>query len=124
MLDSYIFFNVSTFFFLCCFVVVVSHFLSCHRNSLVRFTANLTSSERFSTGNQANREQRPLTGVLAAELDRRVAHVGHALAMALIAQIHTVGVTVAAPTHGNAQAVHSTLELIHMAAAWWTCGCG
>lgn len=102
----------------------MSHFLRCHKNSPVRFTANVTSSKQFSAGNQASGEQRPLTRILAAELDRRVTHVGHALAMALIAQIHTVRVPVAAPAHGNAQAIHSTLELIHMAAAWWTCGCG
>lgn len=64
-----------------------------------------------------------LTRVLAAELDRRVTHVGHALAQALVAQIHAVRVAVAAPAHGNAQAVDSTLELVDMAAAWRTRGC-
>jgi len=48
--------------------------------------------------------------------------VGHTLAVVFIAQVHTVGVPVTAPAHGDAQTVHPTLELIHMAAAWRTCG--
>ena len=61
-----------------------------------------------------------LTRVPAAKLDCWVAHVGHTLTVALITQVHTVCVAVTAPAHGNAQAVHPTLELIYMAAAWRT----
>lgn len=61
-----------------------------------------------------------LTRVSAAKLDCRITHVGHTLAVALITQVHTVCVPVTAPTHGNAQAIHPTLELVYMAAARWT----
>ena len=63
-----------------------------------------------------------LTGIPAAKLDSRITHVGHTLTVALITQVHAVCVAVTAPPHGNAQAVHPTLELIYMAATWRT-GC-
>lgn len=59
--------------------------------------------------------------VPAAELDCWITHVGDALAVILIAQVHTVGVSITTPAHGNTQAVHPTLELIYMAATWRTC---
>lgn len=65
-----------------------------------------------------------LTGVPAAELDSRVAHVRDALAVLLVAQVHAVRVPVAAPAQGDAQAVHPTLKLVRVAAAGGTRGCG
>lgn len=47
-------------------------------------------------------DDRMLTRVPAAELDSGVTHMGDALAVVLIAQVHTVGVTITAPTHGDA----------------------
>lgn len=44
-------------------------------------------------------------GVLAAKLDIRVTNMGHALTALLIAGIHAVGVPVAAPPQGDAQAI-------------------
>lgn len=64
-----------------------------------------------------------LTGVPAAELDSRVAHVCHALAVLLVAQVHAVRVPVAAPAQGDAQAVHPALELIGVAASGGASGC-
>ena len=64
-----------------------------------------------------------LTGVSAAELHRWVAHVRDSFAVVLVAQVHAVGVSVAAPAHGNAEAVHPALELVHMAAARGPRGC-
>lgn len=61
-----------------------------------------------------------LTRVPATELDCWVTHVGDALTVVLITQVHTVCVTITAPAHGNTQAIHPTLELIYMAAAWRT----
>lgn len=58
--------------------------------------------------------------VPAAKLDCWVTHVGHTLAVALITQVHTVCIPITAPAHGNAQAIHPTLELIYMTAAWRT----
>lgn len=58
-----------------------------------------------------------LTRVLAGELDGWVAHMSDTFAVLLVAEVHAVGVSVAAPTHGNTHAVHSALELIRMAAA-------
>lgn len=64
-----------------------------------------------------------LTRISAAEFDCRVTHVGDTLTVALIAQVHTVCVTITAPAVGNAQAIHATLKLIFVAAAWWTSSC-
>lgn len=47
----------------------------------------------------------PLTRVLAAKLDIRVTNVGHALTALLVAGVHAVGVPVAAPPQGDAQAI-------------------
>lgn len=58
-----------------------------------------------------------LTRVFAAKLGGGVAHVRDALAVLLVAQVHAVGVAVAAPAHGDAQAVHAALELVRVAAA-------
>lgn len=64
-----------------------------------------------------------LTRVPAAKLDGRVAHVCDALAVLLVAQVHAVRVAVAAPTQGNAQAVHPTLKLICVTTSRGTRGC-
>lgn len=64
-----------------------------------------------------------LTGVPAAKLDGRVAHVRHALAVLLVAQVHAVRVPVAAPAQGDAQAVHPALELIGVAPSGGPSGC-
>ena len=45
-----------------------------------------------------------------------------AFAVALVAQVHAVGVAVAAPAHGDAQAIQPTLELIHVTATRRTSG--
>lgn len=47
-----------------------------------------------------------------------------ALAVLLVAQVNAVGVSVAAPTQRDAQAVQTTLELICMTASRGSCGCG
>lgn len=47
----------------------------------------------------------------------------HTLAVALVTQVHAVCVAVAAPAHGDTQAVHATLELVHVAAARRASGC-
>lgn len=64
-----------------------------------------------------------LTRVSAAELDSRVTHMGNTLTVVLITQIHTVCVAVTPPTHGNAQPIHPTLELIYVTATWRTSRC-
>lgn len=58
-----------------------------------------------------------LTGVPAAELHRCVTRVIPTITIVLVAEVHAVGVTIAAPAHGNAQPIHPTLELFNMAAA-------
>lgn len=58
--------------------------------------------------------------ISAAELDSRVTHMGNTLTVVLITQIHTVCVTITPPTHGNAQPIHPTLELIYVTATWRT----
>ena len=62
-----------------------------------------------------------LTRVLAEELGRGVTHVGDPLAV-LVAEVHAVIVSVAAPPHGDAQTVHPALELIHVTASRGTGG--
>lgn len=67
--------------------------------------------------------QAVLTRVLAGELYGRVTHMRDALAVLLVAEVHAVRVSIAPPSHGNAQAVHSALELIRVATARRPCGC-
>jgi len=64
-----------------------------------------------------------LTGVPAEELGGGVARVRDPCAAVLVTQVHAVVVSVAAPAHGDAEAVRTTLELIHMTAPWRTRGC-
>jgi len=63
-----------------------------------------------------------LTRFSAAELDCGVTHMGDALTVVLITEVHAVCVAITAPAHRNAQAIHPTLKLIDMATAWWA-GC-
>lgn len=63
------------------------------------------------------------TWVLASELDGRVTHMRDAFAVLLITEVHAVRVSIAAPSHGNTQAVHSALELICVATAGRPRGC-
>lgn len=63
-----------------------------------------------------------LTRVFAAKLDSRITHLCDALAVFLIAQVHAIGVAIAAPTHGDAQAIHAALELVCVATARGTGG--
>jgi len=65
-----------------------------------------------------------LTRVPTAKLDSWVAHVCDALTVLLVAQVHAVGVPVAAPSQRDAQAVHPTLKLICMTTSRGTRGCG
>lgn len=65
-----------------------------------------------------------LTRVPAAKLDSWVTRVRHAFTVLLIAKVHAVRVTVAAPAQGDAQAIHSTLKLISVTTSRGTRGCG
>ena len=82
------------------------------------FEPNLVHSSQTDTTNPA-----PLTRVFAAKLDGRVTHVRDAIAVLLVAQVHAVGVPVAAPAHGDAQAIHAALVLIGVTTARRTSGC-
>lgn len=64
-----------------------------------------------------------LTRVPATKLDSWVAHVCYALTVLLVAEVHAVCVPIAAPTQGDAQAVHSTLKLICMTTSRRARGC-
>lgn len=64
-----------------------------------------------------------LTRIFAGKLDGRVTHMCDALAVLLVAQVHAVRVSVAAPSHGNTQAIHSALELVCVAPAGRPRGC-
>lgn len=64
-----------------------------------------------------------LTRVPATKLDGWVAHVRYTLTVLLVTQVHAVCVPIAAPTQGDAQAVHSTLKLIGMTSSRGARGC-
>lgn len=64
-----------------------------------------------------------LTRVSAAKLDSWVAHVCDTLTVLLVAQVHAVCISIAAPAQWDAQAVHPTLKLICVTTPRRTCGC-
>lgn len=66
---------------------------------------------------------RCLTRVPAGELCRRVARVCDALAVLLISVVYAVVFTVAAPAHGDTQAIQAALKLVRVAASRGTCSC-
>lgn len=63
------------------------------------------------------------TGVLAAELDIGVTHVGHSLTALLVTGVHAVSVSITAPPQRDAQPIQPALELITVAATGRPCGC-